>query len=208
MLIDFNAHYGRLPGYSIDTTAAALHEMTAGAGIDRVIASDIGAAFAGEVMDGPVARVYPTYQPCDLARALDSAAGAGLILQVYLRLRDPRVLRQEVPSVEVIKALDALTGGAGPRLIVSGANLAEMRSNIDFFRRPNVWIDTAHLQHPTNSLPKAVELLGATRILFGTNAPVFYPAAEVFRLKHSPLSDGDRELIGSANALRLLGAAG
>ena len=157
-------------------------------------------------------RLYPTYQVWDFSgtafrELLGLAEGLGLTVQVFLRLRDPRVLAQEVPSAEVVESVGKVAGARpGVRFIISGATLAEIRASIDVFRRTNIWVDSAHLQHPMNSLPKAVGLLGAENVLFGSNAPFFYAEAAVFRLRHSPLSDRDRELIQSANALRLLGS--
>jgi hypothetical protein len=204
MLIDVNAHHGHLPEYSLDITQAGLVETTRAAGIDRVLASDLGAAFTQGAQPSGFVRIYPTYQSVDIHAVFAEAAAAGSVVQAFLRLRDPRVLKQVVPSSAAINELAASANeNPGLRLLISGANLAEMRSNRDFLARSNVWLDIAHLQHPLHSLPKAIELLGAHKLLFGSNAPIFYPTAAVFRLEHSQITDRDRELISSANALQL-----
>jgi hypothetical protein len=220
MIVDFNAHFGKLPGRDEAFAADDLRTMAQSAGIDRVVAADAGALvpylrvlLASGGSSAPAGtRLYPTYAPRDsggirLAGALSHQPDR--IVHVCLRLRDPRILPQTVALSEIITALSQLVE-ANPRarFVVSGAVLAEVSAALDVFRLPNVWTETSHLQHPMNSLRKLVDVLGAERVVFGTNAPFFYPEAAVFRLRHAGLSERERRLVESENALGLLDEVG
>lgn len=155
-------------------------------------------------------RIYPTYQEWDLggsemAGILSMAEDRGLIVQLCLRLKDPRVMPQVVPSGDVIMAIDGiLEAHKDVRFVISGAILGEIRANSTPFQRDNVWTDISHLQHPTNSLQKLMDILGSSRLLFASNAPIFHPYMAVFRVLNSPISDEDRERILCKNAQELL----
>jgi predicted TIM-barrel fold metal-dependent hydrolase len=70
---------------------------------------------------------------------------------------------------------------------------------------PNLYIDMAAKISLTGGyLPFVVRHIGADRILFGTDAPLYYPAAFTGILRTVNLSDEDRELIAHRNAERLL----
>lgn len=195
MIIDVNAHFGSAPGYAPRHSREQLMRLLNAAGIDRAVEGK---------------RIYPTYEPMDFAdpamQQLLAEAREQRFLQVYLRLQDPRVLPQAVPSATVIEALDALAE-ANPdvRFVVSGATYAEAAANARLFTRHNVWMDIAHVQHPTNSLEKLLAVIGSSRVLFGSNAPVFYPYANVFRVLNSKITHEDRDRILWKNALDLAG---
>ncbi len=59
-------------------------------------------------------------------------------------------------------------------------------------------------EHPTGSLEKLIDAIGSQHIIFGSNAPIFYPYANVFRVMNSKISDEDRERILWINAEGLL----
>jgi len=199
VIIDVNTHFGCDHSMPAAHTREQLTALLASAGIDRAIATELTrkqADFEGGT------RIYPTYQMVDLNAAAEAASGR--ILQVFLRLQDPRVLPQAVPSAEVIAALNGVTAAnASVSFIISGANYAEANANRDLFTRDNVWVDIGHLQHPTNSLNKLIDAVGSEHILFGSNAPIFYPYANVFRVMNSKISDEDRERILWKNAQAL-----
>ena len=207
MIIDFNAHFGCDPSMPATYSEAELMALLKTAGIDRAVVTklqrNVSVPFRGGV------RIYPTYANVGLVdevlRGLAERTGAN-ILQVYLRLQDPRVLPQAVSSAQVIEALDKLAPTHGDtRFVISGANYAETKANRGLFTRGNVWTDISHLQHPINSLPKLLDIVDSSRVLFGSNSPIFYPGMAVFRVIHSPISDEDRERILWKNARELLG---
>ena len=156
-------------------------------------------------------RIYPTYQAWDFdapeaIKLLSLAEDRGWIVQVCLRLQDPRVLPQAVASGTVIASLDKLVESHNSvRFVVSGASYAEIKGNPTPFTRDNVWTEISHLQHPINSLTKLLDIVDSSRIIFGSNAPIFYPFSSVFRVMHSPITDQVRERILWKNARELLG---
>lgn len=54
-------------------------------------------------------------------------------------------------------------------------------------------------------LREAVARLGADRVLFGSEAPIQHPEVELAKLRHSGISDEDRQKVAWHNAVRLLG---
>lgn len=209
MIIDVNAHFGTDPSMPAPYTEPQLTALLETSGIDRAIATELNKRGQTQFPGG--VRLYPTYDPCDFnAPAMQDllAQSAGRIIQIYLRLQDPRVMPQVASSASVIQALGGITEAhKAVKFVVSGATLAEVTANRDLFTRDNVWMDIAHVQHPTNSLEKLLDAIGGSRVLFGSNAPIFYPYANVFRVMNSKISDEDRERILWKNALGLLGEA-
>lgn len=210
MIIDVNAHYGSDPSMPATYSEAELMALLKIAGIDRAITTDLSRTLT-PFPHG--VRLYPTYEPLDFdglqwSTLLLQARDKKIVLQVVLRLQDPRVLPQLVSSVDVIGELKgAVEANRDIRFLVSGATLAEANANKDLFTRDNVWMDISSLQHPTNSLNKLIDAIGSHHILFGSNAPIFYPYANVFRVMNSEISDDDRERILWRNAAELLGEA-
>lgn len=238
MIIDFNAHVGRLPG---DSTAFRLSELIESARRSEVrlsAVSDIGPAFETKLKDalegcserGVVRflsiapdfdpdrrridesifglRIYPTYQQWDYSRWSELFCFADeneLLVQIYLRLRDPRYLEQTAESSEVIEALKKVAAEYNRvDLVISGSNLPEITEYSDLFSLENVLTEISHLQGPINSLSKLIGMLGASKILLGSNTPFFYTYAGVFRVEHSSVSDDDKRRILCDNAKSLL----
>ncbi|MGI6294961.1 MAG: amidohydrolase family protein [Armatimonadota bacterium] len=146
-------------------------------------------------------RLLPTYQQWDFEseRSEEILAEAGrreLLVQVCLRLQDPRVLRQNTVSAEALKSLADVVGRHKEvKFMVGGALLAEVSGNAALFGCDNVCVDIAHLQHPTGSLEKLVDIMGSERVAFASNSPIFYPKAAMFRVMHARLSDEARQRI-------------
>jgi predicted TIM-barrel fold metal-dependent hydrolase len=231
MIIDFCGHFGSDSGLPDCHDPSNLLRLAKASGIDLTVASNLGSTF-GELPDGLIQfpsisptsdldelasdpsikgiRIYPTYQPWDFdgaeaAKLLSLAKDRDLIVQICLRLQDPRVLPQTVPSAAVLASLDNLAEShPSVRFVVSGANYGETKANPALFARANVWTDISHLQHPINSLPKLLDIVDRSRVLFGSNSPIFYPYMAVFRVIHSPISDEDRDRILFQNARQLL----
>ncbi len=201
MIIDVNAHFGSDSSMPAEYTEQQLTELLMRAGIERVVATELHSDREQSSFSGGV-RVYPTYKPAGLDALAQSQSGR--MLQVVLRLQDPRVLPQTAPSAKVIEDLKDIAAAHGDtKFIISGAILAEANANKDLFTRDNVWMDISSLQHPTNSLVKLIDAIGSEHILFGSNAPIFYPYSNVFRVMNSKIPDDDRERILWRNALGL-----
>ncbi len=78
-------------------------------------------------------------------------------------------------------------------------------------RLPNVYVDTAHFLmyvYP-GVMERAVEILGADRLLFGTDMPLQGPAQARFAIetiRALPIPEADRDAILGVTAARLIGA--
>jgi predicted TIM-barrel fold metal-dependent hydrolase len=73
----------------------------------------------------------------------------------------------------------------------------------DFAATPNVHVELSGCW--TATARRAVERLGAERVLFGTEHPLQHPSVEVAKLAALGLPPRDLALVGAGNALRLLG---
>jgi predicted TIM-barrel fold metal-dependent hydrolase len=69
---------------------------------------------------------------------------------------------------------------------------------------PNLYLDMSGFDPERGIVEKAVEVLGAERVLFGSDAPGRTYAAQLAKVLHADISEGDKELILSGNAARLL----
>jgi predicted TIM-barrel fold metal-dependent hydrolase len=71
-------------------------------------------------------------------------------------------------------------------------------------RRPNVYLETSVMPRP-GLIRRAVTELGPERVLFASDGPGCDPRLEVHKVSRAGLSERERELVFSANILRLWG---
>jgi predicted TIM-barrel fold metal-dependent hydrolase len=69
---------------------------------------------------------------------------------------------------------------------------------------PNLYLDVSGFDPERGIVEKAVEVLGAERVLFGSDAPGRTYAAQLAKVLYADISKGDKELILGGNAARLL----
>ncbi len=70
----------------------------------------------------------------------------------------------------------------------------------------NVWADTSSARSITPKLIEwAVREVGADRVLYGTDTPLYFSAMQRARIDHADLSDQDKRLILRDNAMKLFG---
>ena len=70
----------------------------------------------------------------------------------------------------------------------------------------NVWADTSSSNSVLSGLIEfAVEQIGAERMLFGTDTPLYFPATQKARVAYAEISDDAKRLILHDNAAELLG---
>ena len=69
----------------------------------------------------------------------------------------------------------------------------------------NFYVDTAWTQNKAGSLDRAVSILGAERILWGTDAPLDDFAQRLGVILDSEVSEGDKKKVLGGNAVRLFG---
>ena len=66
---------------------------------------------------------------------------------------------------------------------------------------PNVWVETSHMLG--GLIEAAVRVLGAGRVLFGSNAPISHARVELRKIQRLHVSDRHKRAILGENALRL-----
>jgi predicted TIM-barrel fold metal-dependent hydrolase len=160
----------------------------------------------------PGIRLHPSYHGYSLehpafAELLGEASRRGLIVQVALKMEDERTLhpllkglsttdpaplagllaREPRSKVVLLNALGNLRGEPLKRLLAAGG----------------IWVDIAMLEGAAG-LERMVAQLGPERLLFGSNAPLFYAEAAHLKLKESILTPEHSEAIRQTNAQRLL----
>lgn len=76
----------------------------------------------------------------------------------------------------------------------------------DYTPRPNLYFDTAfsHVQLPPKALRAIIDIFGADKLLFGSDSPWSPMTGEMSFLDSVGLSNEEKELILSGNAIRLL----
>jgi hypothetical protein len=112
---------------------------------------------------------------------------------------DPREfvpLADEFPEVRVILAHIGHNCDGDPKRQVRA---------IQASRHGNVYADTSSICSMFSGIIEwAVREAGADHILFGTDTPLYFAAAQRMRIEQAEISDGDREKILSGNARKLL----
>ena len=84
-------------------------------------------------------------------------------------------------------------------------NVVYINASIEIARRhPNVFLETAGMPMPTK-IRDAIDVLGPTRVLYGSDMPAYHPQSEIDKVRLSGLSDElvDRVLDKNARALFL-----
>jgi len=73
-------------------------------------------------------------------------------------------------------------------------------------KRDSVFVDTSSARSITpNLLEWAVREIGAERILYGTDSPIYFAPAQRARIDHADITDDEKRLILCGNAERLFG---
>jgi hypothetical protein len=165
--------------------------------------------FAGYIARGfKGIRLYPqhhSYHPLYerfVDSILEDAASRGWPVLLPLRI----TMNWGVPilSLDVVEAL--VTRHPRVNWILSGINyLHELQLAVSLMRRfPGVHLETSCIAGYT-AIAKTVQQCGASRILFGSGAPIQHGAAALSKVLHASLSDSNREAILGENLRRLLG---
>jgi predicted TIM-barrel fold metal-dependent hydrolase len=71
--------------------------------------------------------------------------------------------------------------------------------------RANVILDTTDVTHHDGVVEKAVGMVGARRVVWGTNLPISYPGPNLKRIQMARIPEADRALILGGNLEGLLG---
>jgi len=176
----------------------------------------------------PMVRLMPGYHlydlddPCVDALA-EQAAADGVVLGVHVRAEDKRMQNPiaQVPPRSVDEAvalarrhpkLKVVAFGYGRMWdkceLVPPPMVNQLQRGPDLDGRPdlpaNLWIELSFFEHES-SFANALRLFPAERLLFGSNAPLFYPRANVAKIEYSEAPDEAKQAAFGANAEELLG---
>ena len=153
-------------------------------------------------------KLLPGYGGYDLVVADDlfeEAGRAGLAVKVQVRIEDPRRHHPmaQVPDFPAQAVLEVASRHPDLKLVIGGAVAASLRDFAAELRElPGLYADTSQVDG-VDSVKMLVEEGLGNKLLFGSHAPVFMPAAAVARVLND-LSDDVAMLIMKENAARLL----
>lgn len=164
-----------------------------------------------EVHHMPGIRLHPNYHDYRLsdpvcARLLKLAAERGLIVQIAVVMEDERMmhslLRAEPVDTAPLAVLVRQTPGL--RLVLLNA-LGKLwgRPLLEILAAGEVYVEISMLEG-VGGMGNLLKEAPATRVLFGSHAPLFYFESALLKLKESPLSDAQAKAIRSGNARKLI----
>jgi predicted TIM-barrel fold metal-dependent hydrolase len=170
----------------------------------------------------PGIRLYPSYhnytlQKPEVARLLQLAQKRGLIVQLAVRMEDPRVHLPvtRTPAVDVTGLPELLAAVPNTRLQLLNTVIStgSLRGPADrqLFEQTQVMIDISHVEGQ-GGIGKLIARdrdsgrppLPVERIVFGSHAPYFPCESAVFKLFESPLDRPVLEKVMRGNAERFL----
>ena len=97
------------------------------------------------------------------------------------------------------------TDGLGIPVILTGSHYAWTTDDLEALRRyPHLHLDTSRLAH-FRAIEDAVRVVGAERVLFGSDSPTRSLASPLNALAAADLSDDEKRAILAGNAARLFG---
>jgi predicted TIM-barrel fold metal-dependent hydrolase len=167
-------------------------------------------------------RLYPSYhnytlQRPEVARLLEQANKRGLLVQLAVRMEDPRVHLPvtRTPAVDVAGLPDLLAALPGIKVQLlnafNGTDSLRGRVGRQLIEKTRVTIDFSHVEGH-GGLGKLIAgdrdadrpPLPVERMVFGSHAPFFPCESAVFKLFESPLSRPELEKLMRGNAERIL----
>ncbi len=155
--------------------------------------------------------LYPNYhrfslddaENPDLLALVECCAARKVPVLVQIGLEDPRrqyrrLIVEDTPAESV-----GVFAGRHPTLKVVALGIKY--GQVEHIHSPwpkNLWFDTSNYER-LGDLEHAVEAFGVSRILFGTNAPLYQSRANVDKLQCADLTAEQREAIARGNAATL-----
>ena len=121
-----------------------------------------------------------------------------------VRLADSSVLNL-VGSQEGYKTLEIealLKAFPRLRVLLAGITLGEVTRLARVVRRRNVWLDVSWLDG-VDCVRRALTATSASRLVFGSHSPFFYPDSALLKIAESRLSAAEQRAICCGNAKRL-----
>ena len=158
-------------------------------------------------------RLHPNYHGYTLdapalAELLDRAERGGLIVQLAVRMEDPRVHHPLMPVPDVdVRPLAALIA-ARPKLrlvLLNAMRTVRGTALVELVRAGNVYFEIA-MQEGVDGISNLLQRVPPDRVLFGSHFPFFNLESAVFKLRESELPPAQMEAVTHENAERLLGS--
>lgn len=156
-------------------------------------------------------RLYPTYHQYLLddkrfIELLHMAEESEMVVQLVATVEDARTQHPllSVSPIELKPLFEILS--EVPRLklvILNGFRDANFDSMIQLCRYPNVSVDFAMLEG-FGSLRRLINTISAEQILFGSNAPFYYPDSSLLKMKEAKINPDEFKIIGVQNPQKLL----
>ena len=159
----------------------------------------------------PGIRLHPNYhgyklEDPDFARLLRLAAERRLIVQLALVMEDERMMHPllRVEPVDPAPLAKLVRRTPGLRLVLLNA-LSKLRGQplLDLLTAGEVYFEISMLEG-VGGIASLLAQIPPERLLFGSDAPLFYFESSLLKLKESPLNDEHRHAIRQQNAKRLL----
>ncbi|MBI4326451.1 MAG: amidohydrolase family protein [Chloroflexi bacterium] len=159
----------------------------------------------------PGLRLHPNYHGYKLsdpafARLLKLAAERGLIVQIAVVMEDERMMHPllRVEPVDTTPLTVLLRQTPGLRLVLLNA-LGKLRGRplLEILAAGEVCVELSMLEG-VGGVGNLLKEASATRVLFGSHAPLFYFESALLKLKESLLSEAQAKAIRSGNARRLM----
>ena len=161
----------------------------------------------------PGIRLHPNYHGYRLdepvaAELLDLATKFGLIVQLAVRMEDPRVQHRlmQVPDVNTKPLAELVKSRPGLRVVLLNNMKVQDRELASLSATERVWFDIS-MREGVGGLGRLVQAVPVSRVLFGTHLPLFSLESALFKLQEGGLTDDQRQAIEHTNAQQLLGGA-
>jgi predicted TIM-barrel fold metal-dependent hydrolase len=159
----------------------------------------------------PGIRLHPNYHGYRLdepvfAQVLDLAARRNLIVQLAIRMDDPRVQHplMRVPDVDARPLAELVQARRGLRLVllnalatIGGALLAQLAA------AGGIWFEIA-MKEGVAGVANLVKAVSPQRVLFGSHLPLFSLESAKLKMLEAGLDDPCRQAIERGNAQQLL----
>lgn len=153
-------------------------------------------------------RLYPCYHGYRLTddcvkTVCALAAERGLPVFVTLRMEDDRNQYIFQPRALPAEEIAEFLGQTSAAVILSQVRQAELTALSREIAKPNVYADTAGLKDGLFAIERAVETVGAEKLLFASYAPMNALKSNLFTVTMDSLSEEDRCRILCKNAGKL-----
>ncbi|MCD6217446.1 amidohydrolase family protein [bacterium] len=162
-------------------------------------------------------RLFPTYHGYGLTdkcliALIKAAENKNIPVALAVRVEDERQHHwlMKVPPLDMGKVVDTIIKFPKVRFVISGASYSELSSVRERLAKLDNWhFDIGRMQGRHASpgavevVVRAVEDFGADKMLFGSNAPFQYVKSSLLKVLNAKISERDRELILSSNAIKL-----